>query len=240
MRRKPAVLIILALFSAVFVLGQFLFVPKTYVNSAVVQALQAPRVFLSALRNRIDLMHQLTAAQIENQSLRAQLEMALSRPEFVRDGARQYLAVPVYSVYPLNNDNHIVVAAGASEGVQEGMVVLAEPGIFLGEVAKVYAHQSEVRTIYDPGWELPVKIGPDRLDSLLVGGREPQLTLISKKKPAAAGMNAYTAAKKYPYSLLLGTMGDPADSEQNLFQEASLQVPYVLSDLSRVYILEAH
>lgn len=236
MRTTQKTLLILAVVSVIFVAGQFLFVPKTYVNSAVIQALQAPKIFLDVLGNRHELGEQLKEAQLENQSLRAQLMAALHRPEIITEGRHQYITAPVYSQYPLASAGKIVIGAGAEEGVREGMVVLASPGVFIGEVLRVYAHQSEVRTVYDPGWELPVRIGKDGIDSLLIGGPEPRLTLISKKKPAITSMPVYTAYKKYPYALLAGSMGDPSDSEQNLFQEAPLMLPYLLGETQRVFI----
>jgi cell shape-determining protein MreC len=115
-------------------------------------------------------------------------------------------------------------------------MVVAAPDVFLGEVVKVHSHQSEVRTLYDLGWELPVKIGSGKIDSLLLSGHEPRLTLISKKKPAEAGMEVYLASSQYPYGLLVGLMSDPSDSDKNLFQEAVLALPYTMSDLHEVYI----
>ncbi len=236
MRNSRTLLLALAIFSIVFVLGELLFVPKTYVNSGIVQALQAPAAFFRSLANQHGLIQDLTATQLENQSLRAQLAAAESRPGIVKIAKTDYLQAAVYSIYPLNTSGSMLIAAGSSEGVREGMIVVAAPDVFVGEVTKTYKHQSEVRTLYDLGWELPVKIGANKIDSLLVGGHQPRLTLISKKKPATAGMSVYLASSKYPYGLLLGSMGDPAGSDKNLFQEAPLVFPYVLGDLSSVYV----
>lgn len=235
--RHSNIFVALAIFLVVFVVSELFFVPKTYVNSAVMQALQAPAVFFSSIANQHALIRQLREAQIENQSLRAQLIEAENRAQTMKVGRAQYLRTVVYSQYPQTGTGKLLIAAGSAEGVREGMAAMAAPGIFLGEVVKVYAHQSEVRTLYDLGWELPVKISQNKIDSLLVGGHTPRLTLISKKKPAAAGMEVYLASSKYPYGLLLGVMGDPADSDKNLFQEAPLEPPYLLGDLGAIYVL---
>jgi len=113
---------------------------------------------------------------------------------------------------------------------------MAEPGMFIGEIIEVHPHQSEVRTINDLGWELSVKIGPEKADSLLVGGHRPLLTLISKKKNVAEGMNVFLASKKYAYGLSVGLTGDLADSGDNLFKESELVLPYEYSSLNKVYI----
>ncbi len=237
MRDTRTGIVILAVCLVLFVLGEFFFVPKTNVNSALLNALRSPRVLLDALGNRATLAQQLRDTQLENQSLRAQLDEEKNRPEIVKQKAREYLRASVYSVYPLNNTGRLTVAAGSAEGVKSGMAVLVQPGIFLGEVIEVFEHQSEIRTINDPGWELPVKIGAEKADALLVGGHRPMLTLISKKKNAAADMNAVLAVKKYPYSLSVGTTGDLADSSDNLFKEAPLVLPYEFNTLNSVYIV---
>ncbi len=230
--------LVLALFAIAFVIGQLFFIPKTYVNSAVLTALSAPRVWLYSIFTRNDLARQLIDAQLENQSLRAELESARSRPGIITEGRTNYLRAPIYSSYPLNNAGLLLIAAGEAEGVANGMLVLAAPGVFLGEVTKTYARSAEVRTLYDSGWELPVKIGREKIDSLLIGGHEPALTLISKKKPALMGMEVFTAYKQYPYGLLVGELGELTDSDQNLFQEAPLKIPYQIGELNEVYILQ--
>ena len=236
MRNTRTLILALAVFSVIFVLGELFFVPKTYVTSAVVQALQAPRTFLGALADQHGLISQLRDAQLESQSLRAQLIAAQNRPGIVKEHGVGYLRAAVYSEYPLNNAGMVLIAAGTDEGVAPGMVVVAAPGVFLGEVTKSYAHQSEVRTLYDPGWELPVKIGSGKVDSLMVGGHEPRLTLISKKKQTAVDTDVYLAAQKYSYGLLVGKVGDLVDSDKNLFQEAPLALPYLIGDLNEVYV----
>jgi cell shape-determining protein MreC len=145
--------------------------------------------------------------------------------------------VPVYSNYPLSNTSRIVIAAGSSAGITEGMSVVLEPGVFIGEIVSVSEHYSEVRTMHDLGWELPVKIGPASVDSLLVGGHEPRLTLISRKKPTETGLEVYLASKRHPYGLLVGTVGGLEPSDNNLFEEASLITPYVFGEVDQVYVV---
>jgi cell shape-determining protein MreC len=229
-------IIAIALFLIAFVVADLFFIPKTYVNSAIIQVLQAPRLFIRALANQHELFKQLSAAQLENQSLRAKIIILKNQPTLAKFGQAMRIQATVYSQYPLSSTGRIIIAAGREEGVREGQVVTVAPDVFLGVVSKTYDHSSEVKTLYDLGWELPVKIGSNKLDSLLIGGHEPRLTLISKKKPADAGMEVYLASSKYPYGLLVGSMGDPMGSEQNLFQEASLTLPYSLSDTQVVYV----
>lgn len=227
----------MALFSALFLLTQWLFIPGTYVQSRLGQALQAPKVFLQAMMNRHRVAAQLSELAIENQSLRGQLGELASLPSIIKESGKTYIYARVYSTYPFNNSDRLLINAGEEQGVTMGSTVLAKPGIFLGEIVAVHKDTSEVRTLYDPQMQMPVKIGSGT-DSLLVGGHQVRLTLISKKKSAQSGQTVTTAAKQYPYGLQLGTTSDLRDATDNLFQEATLATPYSISELSDVYVVK--
>ena len=227
--------LILAVFAALFLLSQWFFVPKTYVNSRIIQALQAPNVLLAALQNRSTMIKQLSALALENQSLRAQLAQLMVSPTLIKEPARRYVNARVYSSYPFNNADKMLITAGEPEGIAVGDIVEASPGIFLGTVVKVTGSTSEVQTLFDPSTQIPVKIGESHIDSLLVGGHQPTLTLISKKKLPEAGASVLTAAKSSSYGLTVGTVGELTSSE--LFSTASVVTPYALSDLNQVFIL---
>lgn len=237
MKLSPKTLLILAVFAVLFLLTQWLFVPRTYVQSRLLQALQAPKVFLQALVNRHEVVAQLSSLQLENQSLRAQLTQLQAQPGVVKNGSERLIYAQVYSTYPFNNASRLLIHAGSLSGVRQGAVVLAAPGIFLGEVVSVTETTSEVRTIYDPSSQVPVKIGDQKIDSLLVGGHEPTLTLISKKKPTQTGQTVITASKQYPYGLTIGVVDQLKGSDQNLFQEANLKTSYKVSELNEVFII---
>lgn len=242
MKFSPRTLLVLAVFSALFLITQWLFIPGTYSQSRLAQALQAPKVFLQALKSRHSVVADLSVLTMENQSLRGQLAEQGSLPSLIKDppagGGKTYIYARVYSTYPFNNFDRLLINAGSEQGIILGDVVMVKPGIFLGEVIAVNKNTSEVRTLYDQGLEIPVKIGDGKTDALLVGGHEVKLTLISKKKSAQSGQTVLTAAKQYPYGLLLGTTKDLRDSSDNLFQEATLQTPYSVSDLNDVYVLK--
>lgn len=238
MKLSRRTLLILAVFSVLFLITQWLFVPGGYVESKLAQALQAPKVFLQALKNRQAVVADLIALGLENQSLRAQLAAQASLPQLIKEEGKTYIYARVFSTYPYNNADRLFISAGSDQGVAIGSLVLFQPGIFLGEVVGVDKNTSEVRTLYDPGLEMPVKIGEDKIDALLVGGHEVRLTLISKKKSAQSGQTIVTSAKQYPYGLLLGSTKDVRDSADNLFQEAALQTPYSVAELNDVYVLK--
>ena len=231
-------IVILAVFAALFLITQWVFIPGTYSQSRLMQALQAPKVLLQALRSRHSVVADLSVLVMENQSLRGQLAEQGSLPSLIKEAGETYIYARVYSNYPFNNSDRLLINAGIEQGIAPGDVVMVKPGIFLGEVTAVNKNTSEVRTLYDQGLKIPVKIGEGKIDALLIGGHEVKLTLISKKKSAQSGQTVLTAAKQYPYGLLLGMTKDLRDSADNLFQEATLQAPYSVSDLNDVYVLK--
>ncbi len=241
---RSRLIVSIAIFSALFVLGQLFFVPKTAMNSAILTALQAPRIFFSALRNKHTLITQLQDLGIENQALRGQLAQAYAIPHIMEEGRDQYVRAVVYSVYPLTSSKILTIGAGSEDGVAVGMPVLVKPGLFIGEVAQVFDNQSLVRTIFDAGqtasstsWQLAVKIGKGATDALLVADAEPRLTIISRKKAIAVGDDVTLAGKQYPYGLSVGSVGSIIDNPSSVFLEAVLSQAYSFTDLNEVFVL---
>jgi cell shape-determining protein MreC len=181
-------------------------------------------------------MANLTSLVLENQSLRAQLQQVKLAPSIIEQDHRRYILAPLYSSYPFNVSNQLLTAAGSESGVLEAATVFAAPDVFLGQVTSVTEGKSVVRTIFDPGWELPVKIGEGKVDALLVGGQEPRLTLVSKRKPLIGGEPVYLASRDFPYGLMLGTVAELRQSKESLFLEGRLITPYTLADLADLYI----
>src|SRR3989338_3875494 len=125
----------------------------------------------------------------------------LSRPELVKQGSRSGISVSVYSSFPLNHKHIIAINAGGDDGVGVGMPVTLEGNILIGQVIEVSESQSLARTIFDKDWSLPVRIGTEEHDALLVGGQDPRLTLIDKNQEINSGDLVVSAKKDLPYGL---------------------------------------
>jgi len=236
MSKNPRWKVWLAVLASIFVLGQIFFVPKVYVDSKILTALQAPFIFLRSVLVRDNISHQLIDLNLENQSLRAQIEVLKSQPQILDQGGVRYLRARVYSNYPTNNANFILVNSGEEDGVEVGMVGLVSPGIFLGEVIEVSSQVSVIRTVFDSEWELPVKIGARRVDALLISGTLPKLTLISKNSGIGVGAPVFLADKGYPYGLTVGSVSEVEVSDNERFDMALMKTPYDRAELEEVYI----
>ena len=172
----------------------------------------------------------------ENARLKAEVLFLANEPRPVGPEARPELRAKVHSTYPTNNRGLVSVNAGSDEGVREGMPVTVDGFTFLGITEKVGKNWSSVRTRFDTGWQLPVKVGGDAVDALLIGGREPRLTLIVKSGKVGDGDSIYTASKEVPYGLKIGEVKGVLGNSGSAFQEAGVILPYD-ANLSEVLIL---
>jgi cell shape-determining protein MreC len=232
-----------AVFSLLFIVGQFFFVPKQYASSALLSAFASPRIFFDALRNKQKLISELKDLTVENQALRGQIGELKAQPNSLSQGKVNYLRAPVYSTYPLTSARSLIIGAGKREGVVVGEPVEIQPGLFVGVISKVFEKQSQVQTIFDStqtatttAWQLPVKVGSALTDALLVTGIEPKLTIISRKKGVLSGDVVVLASREYPYGLSVGTVGSIIDDPTSVFLEARLSVPYSISELADIFV----
>jgi cell shape-determining protein MreC len=153
----------------------------------------------------------------------------------------------VYSRYPFNFKNEIIIAAGRDRGIAVGDAVVipqaphieAKP-ILVGKVIAAYERSALVRTVFDTTFQAPVRVGPSAMDTLFVGGPDPKLTLIPRNIELHAGDPVYSASPDLPYGLPIGTLGEAELGQNNAFQEASIIFPYDMNTLTIVAVVRAN
>jgi len=187
-------------------------------------------------------------AGIENASLQAALvrSMAAPRPTVVE----KYEPAFVYSRYPFNFQNELLVSAGADAGVEVGQAALitasdsstptSGPAVVIGQVVQVFPDTALVRTVFDPSFQLAVRLGDKGADALLKGGTNPKLTLIPKTTTVNDGTVVYTATPDMPYGLPVGTLSNERIAGDQLFQEADLRLGYDIPDIRIVWLTTGH
>ncbi len=172
----------------------------------------------------------------ENDDLKNQLFALKSQYSFPID--QRYESARVFSLYPFNTKNRIYITAGTSQGISIGEPVMFSKTVLIGQVVSVASDSSEVITIYDPRFSLPVKIGKTGIDGLLTGGVSPSVGLIDKTKQVNPGDNIYSASKDVPYGLVIGLVKSVKEDSTGTFFNAQIDLPYVLSDVADVYIIK--
>lgn len=144
--------------------------------------------------------------------------------------------VPVYSRYPFNFKNELLIAAGRSEGVAVGDTALFQ-GALLGTVSKVFEHSATVGTVFDSRFKVSVRVGLEGADALLVGGNQPVLQLIPASANVESEDHAYSAAPGMPYGIRIGAVSSVRDAKDGNYKEADLRIPYNPASLSEVVII---
>ncbi len=174
----------------------------------------------------------------ENENLKAQIQESqipsLGSPSL----SDSSLTAEVFSTYPFNAKNQIAINAGAKQGVKKSMTATIGGNILLGQVINVFENYSVVQTIFDPNFQLPVRIGDQQIDSLFQGGNEPKLSLIEKTKPVKTGDIVYSASQEFIYGLKVGEVAEIRESSAGVFKEATLTMPFNINELREVNLLQ--
>lgn len=173
----------------------------------------------------------------ENQELRAQIQKLQIPICGIQPSGDNYLSAKVFSTYPFNIKNQIIVNVGEKQGIKKMMAVMAAEDILVGQVTDVFENSSIIKTFFDPNWQLPVRIGKEEINGLLQGGSEPRVVLIEKEKPLQVNDVVYSASQEFPYGLKIGEIAEIKESAAGVFKEAILKIPFNVSELREVNIL---
>ncbi len=174
----------------------------------------------------------------ENETLKAQVATYATVEAQLPQTPAHYIRAMVYSRYPLNFKNEILVNAGSEDGVATGTAVMFQ-GMLIGRVTGIFAHEAIVQTIFDPGFVMPVRVSPSSYDGLFEGGSYPKVGSITRTAILQAGDVIYAAAPGLPYGAPVGTISATSTSADSLFTEASVVFPYDLNEIQTVLIAQA-
>lgn len=175
----------------------------------------------------------------ENEELRAQIQESRLPIAALRSNSREdhrQLPAKVLSTYPFNFKNKITVNVGEKNGVKKSAVVVFGESVLVGQITDVGRDFSVVRTIFDPNWQLPVRIGKEEVNGLLQGGNEPKIVLIENDEFLEAGLVVYSAGEGIQYGLKIGEIKEINKDAMGVFKEAFLKTPFNVGDLREVNI----
>ena len=182
----------------------------------------------------------LTELRLKNQGLEQEIKDLKNKLNLT---SQPYLSARVYSRYPFNDNQTLIIDVGSKDGVKVGWPVLAAEHYLLGKIAKVKATTSEVITIFSPDWKSGVKIGQTGLpaqagiEAVLIGGRPPRLDLI----PADAKINlddeVLSVSPNLPLNLLVGKISEINSQPTVSLQQAKMRTDYDPNQLDKVLII---
>ncbi len=183
--------------------------------------------FLLALMPASELRQQIESLEKEKVNLEAQLFKQNNLP---------LEEIIVYSSCPFNNRSELVIGAGTDYGLTKGSVVTYGTDFLVGEVKEAFAKTSIVTTIFDPGFEVAVRIGENAVDALLRGGNNPTLELIPVDAAIGVGDFVFTASPDFPYGMMIGRVREIRELGDGILKEATVDVPFDTQSLRSVNV----
>ncbi len=180
--------------------------------------------------------------RLENQMLRQQIshteaELVALREGYVLPASEEYFPAKVFSLYPFRTKRTITISAGGKDGIIVGQSVTVGEATLLGQVIKVSDHTSNVITLFDTRFSLPVRIGDQEIEGLLEGGANPTINLIDPATSIHAGDVVAAAARDIPYGLVIGTIDSVRSDASGSFLEASISLPYTFNNIRDVFVI---
>lgn len=139
----------------------------------------------------------------------------------------------VFSAYPFSDRSEITVNAGTDKGVKVGDAVVFQK-ILVGKIKETSKRTSVVQTVFDPEFEIPVRIGEAETDALYVGGINPKLNMIDSTISPKCGELVICASSDLPYGL---GMGRTLQISEGLLKEASLEPLLEIKKIRNVLIV---
>lgn len=209
---------LLAILSALIVYSGPLFDKKLAVSGAT------NRFVSLIVRNSSDLEAQIEFLESENRYLR----------ELLNKNTDSTDSIKVYSSYPFNSKGEIAIAAGENLGLVPGDTVVIGGNVLVGRVRSVFKSSSIVTTIFDPSWEVQVRIGESEVDALMQGGNELRLTLIPVDEYVEKGDLVVSAGRSLPYGLEVGFVGETVSMPDGVFKEAIIEPSLRIKNLRDV------
>jgi len=148
-------------------------------------------------------------------------------------GALGGIEAKVFSAYPFSDRSELIVGAGSENGVKNGDAVIYG-NILVGKVREAGKRTSVVQTVFDPEFEIPVRIGETETDALYVGGMNPKLNMIDSAEAPKCGELVVCASSDLPYGL---GMGRTLEISEGLLKEASIEPLLEIKKIRNVIIV---
>lgn len=170
----------------------------------------------------------------ENDMLRNQLKLS-SQTKYQLDTAL------VIGKDPGNIANELTINKGASEGIKPDMPVIVSEGVLVGRVSEVFDHSARVLLITDTRSRVNAVEQQTRATGILRGQHGLGLVLdtVPQNEVLQEGGVIITSGLGgiFPNGLVVGKISDIQTSDNELFQQASIQPLFHLRELDLVFII---
>jgi rod shape-determining protein MreC len=176
----------------------------------------------------------LREAEIENVTLRQQLNFKQANPSF------ELLSAQVIGRDPTNLISYLIIDRGSTEGVAVGMPVLTHRGL-VGRVTETNPHSSKVLLITDVSSSVNALIQESRATGVIQGriGQGLVMRYIQHGEEIKTGDLVLTSGLggNFPTRLIIGQVTAVRKKDVELFQEAEVRPAVNFHELEMVMVL---
>jgi rod shape-determining protein MreC len=200
-----------------------------------VDACRAENEELQALVDRVIVENvRLREAEIENVTLREQLNFKQANPSF------ELVSAQVIGRDPATVLSHLIIDRGSAEGVAVGMPVLTHRGL-VGRITETNPHSSKVLLITDVSSSVNALIQESRATGVIQGriGQGLVMRYVQQSEEIAVGDLVLTSGLggNFPTRLIIGQVTAVAKKDVELFQEAEVRPAVNFHELEMVMVL---
>lgn len=172
--------------------------------------------------------------RLKNEQLKAEIaKLEILKSQAPETGGS--VSALIYSRYPFNFKNELLVDAGKSEGVILGRPVFFGD-VLLGKVETVFDDTALIETVFDSRFQISVGVGNGGVKALLTGGSRPSLSLMPLTGSVTEGDVVYSVAPDAPYGAPIGEIEQVGVSGDRLFREASVKFSYDINEARALLI----
>ncbi len=177
----------------------------------------------------------LSDIESENRELRSELELA-PRKKYNLEASF------VTAQDPQGLGNYLIIDKGANKGIKDGMPVIVSSGILTGRVIEVYPQSAKVVLITDPSSVVNAEVEDSEAKGIIKGeyGLGIVMDMIPQNKVIKEGDRVITSGLggEMPRGLYVGEVSNVGQSEDKLFQQASIVSPVDFSSLKIVFVIK--
>ena len=170
----------------------------------------------------------------ENKTLRALLKYKEANPEWDIISAR------VIGYDPTNLAESIIIDRGTKDGLQKGMVVIADGGL-TGRIAQVFDNSAKVLLIVDPSSAVNAMVQRSRAQGIICGlpGGELEMRYVQQGKDITEGDPIITSGHggSFPKGILIGFVSEMSGNDLDLFKNVKVKSMIKFDELEMVLVI---
>ncbi len=206
---------------------------------------QEKKIFLSenSLKQELETVKE-ENIRLNQENLKIKEKLQNEQTNFSAEEALKDFSLKEVSV--IGNDNFLdtpslIILGGENNQIQDKMAVINQKGVLIGLIKQSQAEISQVVLLNNNNSRLGAKIAGTDWDGVVEGNRNLRaiLTMLPVESEVKKGDEVITDNRNplIPSGLLLGTVSDIKESEDHLFKEAVLDLPYESKKLTKVWVV---